>query len=281
MEAEMARGKAAKVPEATMDDPAGEVVHSIKGFDQKLRCRDFQFEVGKTYTHDGSVRICESGFHAIEGYPLAVFDFYPPGASRYGDVDQSGQLGRQGDKTVSAVLTVKAELTIPDLVTRAIAWIVSRLDPAKTEHATGHGSASSATRYRSASSATGLGSASSATGDQSASSATGHRSASSATGYRSASSATGYQSASSATGYRSASSATGDQSASSATGDQSASSATGYRSASSATGDRSASSATGDQSASSATGYQSASSATGDRSASSAFGPHGTATASG
>ena len=220
---------------------------AYKGMDLRMRCRDFQYELGKTYTHEGEVVLCAAGgFHSCE-YPLDTFSYYAPFESRYFLVEAAGKIARDDSDTkiASAQVTIKAELKVPELVQRAIEWITQRCKKDDSHHATG---------------------------DQSASSATGDQSASSATGDRSASSATGYQSASSATGYQSASSATGDQSASSATGDQSASSATGDRSASSATGDQSASSATGDQSASSATGDQSASSATGDRSASSAEG---------
>jgi hypothetical protein len=212
-------------------EPSPEVITAFKGFDLNWKCRSFQYQVGATFHHDGEVLRCAAGgFHSCE-YPLDVFNYYPPGESKYAIVEAGGKIDKAKDddtKIASATITITAELHIPEIVKHAIDWVTRLCKPAE-------GAAHTDT----------------------------DRSIASATGYRSASSATGDQSASSATGYRSASSATGDQSASSATGDQSASSATGDQSASSATGDQSASSATGDQSASSATGYRSASSASG------------------
>ena len=154
---------------------AEKTIIAYKGFDKNLQCRGYQFEIGKTYTHDGKVMRCEGGFHSCE-FPLDVFGYYEPGTSRYAVVEASGAIDREqgGDtKIASASLHVKAEIHIPEIVSAAIKWITDRADAVKTKHSTGN---------RSASSATGDQSASSATGDQSASSATGYRSASSATG---------------------------------------------------------------------------------------------------
>ena len=215
--------KSFQPPVVVESAPAAPALIAIKGFDTNLVCNPigvpFQFEIGKTYTRTGSVKACKAGFHAVE-YPLDVFSYYAPADSRYAEVVLSGELSRHGNdtKVAAASITISAELRVPDLIQRAIKWVIDRCTPANAQHATGYQSASSATGDQSASSATGDQSASSATGYRSASSATGDRSASSATGYRSASSATGYQSASSATGYQSASSATGDRSASLNTG---------------------------------------------------------------
>ena len=209
-----------------------QTITSFKGFDKNLQCRGFQYEIGKTYHHEGAVKACGSGFHACE-YPLDVFGYYAPGESRFATVEQSGDLSREdgGDSKVSSrSITVKAEIDIPFLVKASIEYTTSKCEPVDKK------SPAFSDKKRGQAVATGNWSASSATGDQSASSATGNWSASSATGD---------QSASSATGYKSASSATGDQSASSATGKWSASSATGYKSASSATGNWSASTTTG------------------------------------
>jgi len=177
-------------------------ITSIKGFGLDWKCRDFQFALGQTYTHDGPVAACQSGFHAIEGNPLEVFDYYPPGTSRYAEVDQFGGLSRHhGDsKLASATIRIKAELHIPAIVERAVKWMIAHCSPSKSNHAEGPQSAASSTGYRSAASSTGTQSAASSTGDRSAASSTGYQSAASSTGDHSAASSTGYRSAAMACG---------------------------------------------------------------------------------
>ena len=41
-------------------------VKGWKCFDKDLKCRGFQFMIGGTYTHDGEVEMCKSGFHFHE-----------------------------------------------------------------------------------------------------------------------------------------------------------------------------------------------------------------------
>ncbi|WP_319061961.1 hypothetical protein [Pseudomonas aeruginosa] len=248
-----------------------EVVTAYKGFKQDLTCRGYQFEIGGTYKHEGEVDACASGFHSCE-YPLDVFGYYAPGKSRFAIVKASGQLSRHDDdsKIASATLVVEAEISMPTMISRALDWIMSKVD--KSVEQTVVGGTASNTGYQSAASNTGYQSAASNTGDYSAASNTGNRSAASNTGNRSAASNTGYQSAASNTG---------DYSAASNTGNRSAASNTGYQSAASNTGDYSAASNTGDYSAASNTGYQSAASNTGDYSAASNTGNQSAAEVSG
>jgi hypothetical protein len=224
-----------------------ETIVAIKGFDANLRCREFQFAIGETYTHDGKVSACESGFHACE-YALDVFGYYPPSDSRYCIVEQSGEIDRHADdsKIASASITVKAEIRIPEIVTRAVDWIIARIDRSLEQSVTaGDRSAATNTGYRSAATNT---------GDRSAATNTGYQSAATNTGYRSAATNTGYQSAATNTGDRSAATNTGNWSAATNTGYQSAATNTGYQSAATNTGDRSAATNTGNWSAASVEG---------------------------
>ena len=43
--------------------------------DQNGKCRGFQFEVGKRYTHEGKIEICSSGFHYCQ-LPQHCFNYY-------------------------------------------------------------------------------------------------------------------------------------------------------------------------------------------------------------
>mgnify|MGYP000916739349 CR=1 FL=1 len=143
-----------------------ESVVAYKGFNSDWTCRGFQYEIGKTYTHDGEVVRCASGgFHSCE-YPLDVFGYYAPASSKFAVVAASGQIDRDDEDTkiASGRITIEAEIAIPSLVARAIEWITERCDVKKSAHTKADQSASSATGGRSASSATGYQSASSATG---------------------------------------------------------------------------------------------------------------------
>ncbi|HAD5968636.1 TPA_asm: hypothetical protein G1Q02_17605, partial [Salmonella enterica subsp. enterica serovar Typhimurium] len=106
-------------------------ITTYKGFKQDLTCRGYQFEIGKTFEHDGQVEACSSGFHSCE-YPLDCFGYYPPAESRYAETVAQGDISRNSDggdsKIASASITIKAELTMPELVQRAIDWIWSKVD---------------------------------------------------------------------------------------------------------------------------------------------------------
>uniref|UniRef100_UPI003C6D03ED DUF7666 domain-containing protein n=1 Tax=Escherichia coli TaxID=562 RepID=UPI003C6D03ED len=167
-------------------------ITTYKGFKQDLTCRGYQFEIGKTFEHDGKVRACSSGFHSCE-YPLDCFGYYPPAESRYAETVAQGDISRDGSdsKIASASITIRAEVSVHQLVTRAIEWIWSRVDKSLEQTNTGYQSAASNTGNRSAASNTGYQSAASNTGDYSAASNTGYQSAASNTGNRSAASNTG------------------------------------------------------------------------------------------
>ncbi|MBT0641302.1 DUF7666 domain-containing protein [Pseudomonas aeruginosa] len=169
-----------------------EVVTAYKGFKQDLTCRGYQFEIGGTYKHEGEVEACASGFHSCE-YPLDVFGYYAPGESRFAIVKASGQLSRHDDdsKIASATLVVEAEISMPTMISRAIDWIMSKID--KSVEQTVVGGTASNTGNRSAASNTGDYSAASNTGYQSAASNTGNQSAAEVSGKESVAASLGIE----------------------------------------------------------------------------------------
>ena len=142
-----------------------ETIKSYKGFDKDLKCRGFQYEVGKEYEMEGPVKACQSGFHACEA-PIDVLAYYAPATSRYCEVEQSGETSRDGKdtKVASSKIKIGAEIGIPGLVKAQIEWVKTKTHEEKGGHATGDYGAASATGGRGAASATGYQGAASATG---------------------------------------------------------------------------------------------------------------------
>jgi len=243
---------------------------TYKGFDKDLKCRGFQYEVGKDYDCAGDISLCKNGFHACEN-PFEVFSFYPPcsesGPSRYCEVIQSGDKVYDKDKTVSSHIHIKAEIGLAGIINAGVKFILDKVNWKDNQKSNmGYRSAATNTGNCSAATNTGDQSAATNTGDRSAATNTGDQSAATNKGYRSAATNTGDQSAATNKGYRSAATNTGDQSAATNTGDQSAATNTGDQSAATNKGYRSAATNTGDQSAATNNGYCSAATNTGDQS---------------
>ena len=110
---------------------------AYKGFDKNLKCRDFQYEVGKEYEMDGDIKCCERGFHACES-PLEVFDHYDMLNSRFAKVEQSGEIDKEENSTkvCSSKIKVKAELKLADIINIGVEWIKDVTSPTKLKKET-------------------------------------------------------------------------------------------------------------------------------------------------
>lgn len=93
----------------------------FKGFDKNLKCRDFQYEVGRDYLMPSdSVKICSSGFHFSEKL-IQTMNFYGKHSNnRYCLVkgfipDDKINNWRQSDKVVTHNLKIIKELTKEDV----------------------------------------------------------------------------------------------------------------------------------------------------------------------
>ena len=202
---------------------------AYKGFDKDLKCRDTQYEVGKTYEMDGDIKCCNSGFHACEN-PLDVFGYYAPADSRYCKVEQSGTLSKDADdsKVASSKIRVQCEIGLKGIIEAGVKFIFDKVNwKDNKESNTGNWSAATNTGYCSAATNT---------GNWSAATNTGYWSAATNTGYWSAATNTGYCSAATNTGNRSAATNTGDRSAATNTGDCSAAKVSGGESIAIVTG---------------------------------------------
>ena len=98
-----------------------------KGYNPGLVCRDFQYEVGKTYKTDG-VKICENGFHFCEN-PLDVLNYYPliqdGKLNEFTEVStpEGAKVESEDDKTATDKITIGAKLELKGLINAAVLFI--------------------------------------------------------------------------------------------------------------------------------------------------------------
>ena len=110
------------------------VIKSYKAFDKNMRCRDFQYEVGKEYNMDGEIKCCNRGFHACK-FPLEVWDYYDILNSRFAEVEQSGEIDEEekSTKVCSSHIKIKAELKLADIINIGVEWLKDVTSPSKVK----------------------------------------------------------------------------------------------------------------------------------------------------
>ena len=162
-----------------------------KGFDKDLKCRGFQYEIGKEYA-ENAADICHKGFHACEN-PMDVFGYYNPADSRYCEVDlDTNEQTGEDSKRVGKKIKIETEIGLSGLIQAGVKFILEKVDFKSAATNTGYQSAATNTGNRSAATNTGYQSAATNTGDRSAATNTGDRSAATVGGAESIAVVTGY-----------------------------------------------------------------------------------------
>lgn len=138
-----------------------ETITGFKGFDKDLKCRDYQYEVGKEFEEKGKIKACSNGFHFCEN-PFDVLGYYPPstekGSSRYCIVKGSGNIDRDGDdsKVACSKLHISAEIGLKGIIEAGVKFILDKVNwKDNKESNTGYQSAATNTGNYSAAEVTG------------------------------------------------------------------------------------------------------------------------------
>ena len=110
---------------------------AYKGFDKDLKCRGFQYEVGKEY-EEGGANLCKKGFHACEN-PLDTFRYYGPTDSRYCevDVDDNGERNSDDSKVCGKHIKIGAEIGLRGVINAGVRFVFDKCESATEENASG------------------------------------------------------------------------------------------------------------------------------------------------
>ena len=82
-----------------------------KVFNSDWTCRGFQYEVGKTYEHEGEISPCNSGFHFCKR-AIDCFNYYPFNSdNRVAEVEALGEIKTDDDKSVTNKIKIIRELS--------------------------------------------------------------------------------------------------------------------------------------------------------------------------
>lgn len=201
-----------------------------KGFDENLKCRGFQYEVGKEYETE-TAELCSSGFHACEN-PLDVFNYYDP-TNRFCevDLDATDEVNDKDSKRCGKHIKVVAEIGLSGLIKAGVKFILDKVSWENNfDSNTGDFSVATNTGDYSAATNTGVFSAATNTGNRSAATNTGDFSAATNTGNHSVATNTGNFSAATNIGNHSVATNTGDFSAAEVNGTESIAVVTGFKS---------------------------------------------------
>ena len=92
-------------------------VIAYKGMNSDMSCRDFKYEVGKSYKTD-KVKLCKCGFHACLN-PRDVLGYYFQEGSRYFKVKLSGEVTKcdiSNTKVAATEMTILEEINIKEAI---------------------------------------------------------------------------------------------------------------------------------------------------------------------
>ena len=193
-----------------------------KGFDKDWKCRDMQYEVGKTY-EEAEARLCNKGLHFCEN-PFDVFNYYSPSnQSRYAVVEAENVTDEKDSDTkrVAKKLTIKTELNLIGIVKAGMEYIKEHINVEKIKEKAFDRSTAATSGYRSTAATS---------GNESTAATSGYRSTAATSGDRSTAATSGYSSTAATSGDRSTAATSGNESTAATSGDRSTAATSGYRS---------------------------------------------------
>ena len=182
------------------ESPITTSITAYKGFDKNWKCLDYQYEVGKTYTHEGPAKLCSTGFHACES-PLDILNYYSINdGANFAQVDLAGVTDEKENdsKRVGSSITIKAALTLPMLISAQFEWTFNKAKEADKASGNYSKAASSGSYSKAASSGDSSNAASS--GDYSTAASSGDSSTAASSGDSSKAASSGYSSTAAAKG---------------------------------------------------------------------------------
>ena len=91
-------------------------IKGYKVFNPDWTCRNFQFEVGKTYKHDGDIGLCRAGFHFCRK-ASACFNYYDFNKNNHvAEVEAIGLVETIEDKSVTDEILIVREISWHELI---------------------------------------------------------------------------------------------------------------------------------------------------------------------
>lgn len=85
-------------------------IKGYKVFNPDWTCRDFQYELGKTYKHDGDIEVCDAGFHFCQKLS-DCFDYYSFNSNnKVAEIEALGDIKSSEDKSVTNEIKIVKEL---------------------------------------------------------------------------------------------------------------------------------------------------------------------------
>ena len=92
------------------------IVKGYKVFQPDWTCRGFQYEVGKTYHHEGSIGLCSSGFHFCERL-VDCFNYYSFNSeNKVAEIVATDEVIKGDDKSVTNNIEIVRELSWNDVL---------------------------------------------------------------------------------------------------------------------------------------------------------------------
>ena len=117
---------------------------TYKGTDRAMKCRGFQYELGKKFTWDGAVRCGDRGVHSVV-CPMDALSYYSPvDGSRYFECEAGGTIDGKNNvdsKIASSELTLKSEIGLDGLIKEQFDYVKQLAEGNAAQGDRGHAAA--------------------------------------------------------------------------------------------------------------------------------------------